>query len=63
MHKHTTKDIDIFQKPTMTETTIYYLSNHPTERKVAAHPASVYRMKALPARLNGSKENGIFYSK
>jgi len=47
----------------MTETTIYYLSNHPTERKVAAYRASMYRMKALPVRLNGSRENGILYSK
>jgi hypothetical protein len=47
----------------MTETTMYYLPNHPTERKVAANGASMYRIKALPARQNGSKENGILYSK
>jgi hypothetical protein len=62
VRKHVTKG-RLFQKPTMTETTIYYLSNSPTERKVAAYRASMYRMKALSARQNESKENGILYSK
>jgi len=47
----------------MAETTMYYLSNHPTARKVAANCASMYRIKALPARQNVSKENDILYSK
>lgn len=47
----------------MAETTMYYLSNHPIARKVAANRASMYRIKALPARQNGSKENDILYSK
>jgi hypothetical protein len=30
-------EIDIFRNPTTTNTTIHYLSNHPTEHKLAAY--------------------------
>ena len=37
MRKLTQLEIDIFRKPTMTDTTINYISNHPTEHKIASY--------------------------
>ena len=44
----TTIDIDIFRKPTTTDTTIDFTSNHPTEHKMAAHRYLINRMLTLP---------------
>jgi len=41
-------EIDIFQKPTTTDTTINYTSNHPTEHKMAAYRYLINRMLSLP---------------
>jgi len=47
--RHPTKiEIDIFRKPTMTDTTINYTSNHPTEHKMAAYRYLINRMMSLP---------------
>jgi len=41
-------EIDIFQKPTTSNTTINYLSNHPLEYKLAAYHYYIERMFTLP---------------
>jgi len=41
-------EIDIFQKPTTTDTTINYLSNHPLEHKLAAYRFFIDKMLNLP---------------
>jgi len=41
-------EIDIFCKPTTTDTTISYLSNHPGENKIAAYRYYIERMFKLP---------------
>jgi len=41
-------EIDIFRKPTTTDTTINYNSNHPTEHKMAACRYLINRMLSLP---------------
>jgi len=41
-------EIDIFRKPTTTDTTISYLSNHPGEHKLAAYRYYIERMFNLP---------------
>ena len=41
-------DIDIYRKPTTTDTTINYNSNHPTEHKMAAYRYLINRMLTLP---------------
>jgi len=47
--RHPTQiEIDIFRKPTMTDTTINYTSNHPTEHKMAAYRYLINRMISLP---------------
>jgi len=41
-------EINIFRKPTTTDTTINYLSNHPLEHKLAAYRLLIDRMLNLP---------------
>jgi len=41
-------EIDIYRKPTTTNTTINYTSNHPTEHKTAAYRYYIKRMQTLP---------------
>jgi len=41
-------EIDIFRKPTATDTTISYLSNHPGEHKLVAYRYSIVGMFNLP---------------
>ena len=41
-------DINIYRKRTTTDTTINYLSNHPTEREIAAYRYYINRMNKLP---------------
>ena len=45
-------EIDIFHKPTTTDTTIHYLSNHPIEHKLAAYRYYIERMFNLPLNEN-----------
>jgi len=45
-------EIDIFQKPTTTDTTISYFSNHPQEQKLAAYRFLIDRMLNLPLHKN-----------
>ena len=46
--KTTNLEIDMFRKPTTTNTTINYLSNHTLEHKLAAYRYYVKRMFSLP---------------
>jgi nicotinic acid mononucleotide adenylyltransferase len=41
-------EIDIFRKPTTTDTTISYLSNHPQEQKLAVYRFLIDRILNLP---------------
>ena len=41
-------EIDIHRKPTATDTTIHYTSNHPHEHKMAAYRYMITRMTTLP---------------
>jgi len=41
-------EIDIYRKPTTTDTTINYTSNHPNEHKIAAYRYLTNRMTSLP---------------
>jgi hypothetical protein len=40
--------VDIYRKPTYTDTTINFLSNHPIEQKTAAFRFHITRMHSLP---------------
>jgi hypothetical protein len=51
-HKQTKLEIDIYRKPTTTDTTINLLSNHPTEHKMAAFRFHISRMHSLPMDLD-----------
>jgi len=43
-------EISIFRKPTSTDTTINFHSNHPLEHKIAAYRFHIERMFTLPLR-------------
>jgi hypothetical protein len=45
-------EIDIHRKPTTTNTTINYTSNHPAGHKLAAYRYYITRMLSLPLRDN-----------
>jgi hypothetical protein len=47
--------INIYRKPTTTDTTIHFLSNHPPEQKLAAYQFYIRRMLSLP--LNQEQKN------
>jgi uncharacterized protein (UPF0147 family) len=53
--KTTNLEIDIFRKPTTTNITINYFSNHPLEHKLAAYRYYIERMFKLPL----NKENQL----
>ena len=61
--RHPTQtEIDIFRKPTTTDTTINYSSNHPTEHKMAAYRYLINRMTSLPlSQLKRELQNGKTY--
>ena len=46
--KTTNLERDIFRKPTTTNTTINYFSNHPLEKKLAAYRYYIERMFKFP---------------
>jgi len=46
--QHKKLEIDIYRKPTATDTTINFLSNHPIEQKTAAYRYHITRMHSLP---------------
>jgi len=51
---NTKLEVDIYRKPTTTDTTINFHSNHPTEQKTAAFRLHITRMHSLP--LNPDKK-------
>ena len=48
-------EIDIYRKPTATDTTINFMSNRPTEHKMAAYRYLINRMTALTLTLEKRK--------
>ena len=48
IRKTSNLEIDTYRKPTTTDTTINFLSNHPMEHKVAAFSHNITRMHSLP---------------
>jgi hypothetical protein len=46
--KPTSLELDTYRKPTATDTTINFLSNHPLEHKLAAYRFFINRMLSLP---------------
>jgi hypothetical protein len=40
--------LSIYRKPTQTDTTIHYTSNHPIHHKTAAYKSYIYRMLKFP---------------
>jgi hypothetical protein len=58
IRKPTKLEIDIYRKPTTTNTTINYTSNHPTEHKIAAYRHYVRRMQSLSLTTKDKKQNG-----
>jgi hypothetical protein len=48
IRKPTKIEIDIFRKPTTTNTTINFFSNHPSRYKIAAFRYYINRMHSLP---------------
>jgi len=46
--RHTKLEVDIYRKPTATDTTINFLSNHPIEQEMAAFRFHITRMHSLP---------------
>ena len=45
--RHTKLEVDMYRKPTTTDTTINFLSNHPIEQKMAAIRFHITRMHSL----------------
>ena len=56
--RHTKPEVDIYRKPTTTDTTINFLSNHPIEQKMAAFRFHITRMHSLPLNPEKNKQNG-----
>jgi hypothetical protein len=52
--RHTKLEEDVYRKPTTTDTTINFLSNHPIEQKMAVFRFHTTRMHSLP--LNPDKK-------
>ena len=46
--RHTRLEVDIYRKPTTTDATFNFLSNHPVEQKMAAFRFHITRMHSLP---------------
>jgi len=54
---HNTLDINVYRKPTATDTTINFHSNHPIEHKLSAYRYLINRMTSLPlTKANQSTE-------
>jgi hypothetical protein len=49
-------DISIFRKPTTTDATIHYTSNHPIEHKLAAFRYMLNRANNLPLKLEAKQQ-------
>jgi len=53
-YRHARLEVDIYRKPTTTDTTINFLSDHPIEQKMAAFRFHITRTHSLP--LNPDKK-------
>jgi hypothetical protein len=55
-------EIDMYRKPTTTDTTINFISNHPMEHKLAAYRYYLTRVNSLPLSKLRKQKNGISYN-
>ena len=56
--KHKQLEVDIYRKPTYTDTTMNFLSNHPIEQKTAAFRFHITRMHPFLLIQTRNKKNG-----
>jgi len=56
LRKHNKLEVDIYRKPTTTDTTINIMSNHPIEQKTAAYRFRITRMQSLPLDSNNKQK-------
>ena len=54
--RNTHIEIDIYRKPTTTDTTIHFTSTHPIEHKLAAYRYHITRMLSLPLKTTQQRE-------
>jgi len=54
---HTKLEVDMYRKPTTTDTTINFLSNHPIEQKMAAFRFHIIRMHSFLLIQTRNKQN------
>jgi hypothetical protein len=61
---NTTSTTNIFRKPTTTDTTIHYTSNHPMEQKLASYRFLMNRTQQLPLTQEARKQdlNTIYHT-
>jgi len=55
--QHKKLEVDIHRKPTATDTTINFLSNHPIEQKTATYRYHLTRMPSLPLHPNKKQKD------
>ena len=61
--KELSTEVDIYRKPTTTDTTINVFSNNPIEHKIAAYRYYITCMHPLPlSQIRKKKKNGIPYN-
>jgi hypothetical protein len=61
IHRNNNIDIGIYRKPTCTDTTTQFSSNHPYEHKLASFNYYINRMITLPLQNNQNNTSGKLY--
>ena len=56
IRRNNNMDLNIYRKPTSTDTTIQFSSNHPYEHKIAAFRYYIHRMITLPITEKSKQE-------
>jgi hypothetical protein len=56
IHRNNNMDINIYRKPTCTDTAIQFSSNYPYEHKIAAFTYYIHRMITLPITEKSKEE-------
>ena len=62
LRKRNKLDVDIYRKPTTTDTTINFMSKHPIEQKTAAYRFHITSMQSVPLDPSKNKKNGKLYN-
>ena len=63
IHRNDNIGIGIYRKPTCTDTTVQFASNHPYEHKIASFFFCINRMITLPITEQQNNKNGKLYLK